>query len=125
MNTAELKNILKLRIDFINDKKFLSALNTLIESKTENIIVLTKEQKKIINQSQKEYSEGNFSTNDVVNEETGEIIDQDGFFLYRDRSTLNSIEDIAAFIIDLLVEQKKGNLPYDLLFIWDSVGSIP
>jgi hypothetical protein len=69
MNTAELKNILKLRIDFINDKKFLSALNTLIESKTENIIVLTKEQKEIINQSQKEYSEGNFSTNDVVNEE--------------------------------------------------------
>lgn len=69
MNTAELKNILKLRIDFINDKKFLSALNTLIESKTENIIVLTKEQKEIINRSQKEYSEGNFSTNDVVNEE--------------------------------------------------------
>ncbi len=69
MNTAKLKNILKLRIDFINDKKFLSALNTLIESKTENIILLTKEQKKIINQSQKEYSEGNFSTNDVVNEE--------------------------------------------------------
>lgn len=69
MNTSELKNILKLRIDFINDKKFLSALNTLIESKTENIILLTKEQKKIINQSQKEYSEGNFSTNDVVNEE--------------------------------------------------------
>ena len=66
-----------------------------------------------------------FEINDVVNEETGEIIDQDGFFLYRDRSTLNSIEDIAAFIIDLLVEQKKGNLPYDLLFIWDSVGSIP
>lgn len=69
MNTAELKNILKLRIDFINDKKFLSALNTLIESKTENIIVLTKEQKEIINRSQKEYSEGNFSTNEVVNEE--------------------------------------------------------
>lgn len=66
-----------------------------------------------------------FEINDIVNEETGEIIDQDGFFIYRDRSTLNSIEDIAAFIIDLLVEQKKGNLPYDLLFIWDSVGSIP
>jgi hypothetical protein len=66
-----------------------------------------------------------FEINDVVNEDTGEIVDQDGFFIYRDRSTLNSIEDIAAFIIDLLVEQKKGNLPYDLLFIWDSVGSIP
>jgi len=66
-----------------------------------------------------------FEINDVVDETTGEIVDQDGFFIYRDRSTLNSIEDIAAFIIDLLVEQKKGNLPYDLLFIWDSVGSIP
>jgi hypothetical protein len=66
-----------------------------------------------------------FEINDVVDESTGEVIDQDGFFIYRDRSTLNSIEDIAAFIIDLLTEQKKGNLPYDLFFMWDSVGSIP
>jgi hypothetical protein len=66
-----------------------------------------------------------FQIEDIVDEETGEIVDQNGFFIYRDRSTLNSIEDIAAFIIDLLTEQKKGNLPYDLLFIWDSVGSIP
>jgi hypothetical protein len=66
-----------------------------------------------------------FQMEDIVDEETGEIVDQDGFFIYRDRSTLNSIEDISVFIIDLLTEQKKGNLPYDLLFIWDSVGSIP
>jgi len=66
-----------------------------------------------------------FQMEDVVDESTGEIIDQTGFFIYRDRSTLNSIEDIAEFIIDLLTEQKKGNLPHDLLFIWDSVGSIP
>ena len=66
-----------------------------------------------------------FDIEDVVDEETGEVLDQTGFFIYRDRSTLNSIEDIATFIIDLLTEQKKGNLPYDLLFIWDSVGSIP
>jgi len=65
-----------------------------------------------------------FDIEDVVDESTGEIIDQNGFFIYRDRSTLNSIEDIASFIIDLLTEQKKGNLPYDLLFVWDSVGSI-
>jgi len=65
-----------------------------------------------------------FDIEDVVDESTGEIIDQTGFFIYRDRSTLNSIEDIASFIIDLLSEQKKGNLPYDLLFVWDSVGSI-
>lgn len=49
----------------------------------------------------------------------------DGFFLYADRETLHSIEDVAAFHSDLLDEQKKGNLPYDLLFIWDSIGSIP
>jgi hypothetical protein len=66
-----------------------------------------------------------FEIEDVIDEETGEITDHTGFFIYRDRSTLNSIEDIAVFIIDLLTEQKKGNLPYDLLFIWDSVGSIP
>lgn len=60
-----------------------------------------------------------------VTDENGNIIDHTGFFIYRDRSTLNSIEDVAAFMIDLMDEQKRGNLPYDLLFIWDSVGSIP
>jgi hypothetical protein len=57
--------------------------------------------------------------------ETKEIIDYEGNFIYVDRETLNSIEDVAAFILDLLDEQKKGNLPYDLLFLWDSIGSIP
>jgi len=56
---------------------------------------------------------------------TGEIIDYRGFFLYADRGTLNTIEDVAAYILDLLDEQKKGNLPYDLCFFWDSVGSVP
>jgi hypothetical protein len=61
----------------------------------------------------------------------GESVDEDGnksydgFFLYADREQLQSIEDVAAFIADLLDEQKKGNLPYDLLFLWDSIGSIP
>lgn len=56
---------------------------------------------------------------------TGEITDYSGNFIYVDRETLNSIEDVAAFILDLLDEQKKGNLPYNLLFLWDSIGSIP
>ena len=61
----------------------------------------------------------------------GEIVHEDGskeytgFFLYADREQLQCIEDVAAFIADLLDEQKKGNLPYDLLFLWDSIGSIP
>ena len=64
-----------------------------------------------------------FQMEDVL-DPSGEVVDHNGFFIYRDRSTLNSIEDVASFMIDLLDEQKKGNLPYDLLFIWDSVGSI-
>jgi hypothetical protein len=66
-----------------------------------------------------------FQMEDVADEETGEVIDYKGFFLYRDRSTLNSIEDIATFMLDIVDDQNKGKLPYNLLFIWDSVGSIP
>jgi hypothetical protein len=61
----------------------------------------------------------------IPDEETGEVMDYKGFFLYVDRSSLNTIEDVSAFIADLLNEQAKGKLPYDLLFLWDSVGSIP
>jgi len=63
--------------------------------------------------------------NQVVDEETGEITDYNGFFIYTDRETIHTIEDVAAFILDLLDEQKKGNLPYDLMFLWDSIGSVP
>ena len=62
---------------------------------------------------------------EVVNEATGEITDYEGFFLYSDRGTLNTIEDVASYIADLLDEQDKGNLPHDLCFFWDSVGSVP
>ena len=63
--------------------------------------------------------------NEVVDKETGEVTDYNGNFIYVDRETINSIEDVAAFILDLMDEQKKGNLPYDLLFLWDSIGSVP
>jgi hypothetical protein len=58
-------------------------------------------------------------------DEDGIVTDYKGFFIYVDRERLNTIEDVAAFIADLLDEQKNGRLPYDLLFLWDSVGSIP
>ena len=66
-----------------------------------------------------------FQVEDVVDETTGEVLDYKGFFLYVDRGTLGTIEDVASFIADLLDEQRKGNLPYDLCFFWDSIGSIP
>ena len=62
---------------------------------------------------------------EVTDENTGEIVDYDGFFIYSDRGTLNTIEDVAVFISDLMNEQEKGNLPYDLCFFWDSIGSVP
>ena len=62
---------------------------------------------------------------EIVDEKTGEILNYEGNFIYVDRETINSIEDVSAFILDLIDEQKKGNLPYDLLFLWDSIGSVP
>jgi len=62
---------------------------------------------------------------DDVKDKEGNVVNYKGFFLYADRSSLNTIEDVAEFIADLLDEQKKGNLPYDLCFFWDSIGSIP
>jgi len=62
---------------------------------------------------------------EVFDQETGELINYEGFFLYADRGTLNTIEDVAAYIADLIDEQSKGNLPYDLCFFWDSIGSVP
>jgi len=65
-----------------------------------------------------------FKIEDVL-DENGKVVDYKGFFLYADRGSLNTIEDVAEFIADLLDEQRKGNLPYDLCFFWDSIGSIP
>jgi hypothetical protein len=62
---------------------------------------------------------------EVNKEVKNDNINYSGFFLYVDRTSLNTIEDVSAFILDILDEQKKGNLPFDLLFLWDSVGSIP
>jgi hypothetical protein len=55
----------------------------------------------------------------------GTVLDYEGHFLYADRGILNTIEDVAVYIADLMDEQAKGNLPYDLCFFWDSIGSVP
>lgn len=65
-----------------------------------------------------------FDVKESVDTSTGEI-SYTGNFIYVDRDHLSTIEDVAAFIMDLLDEQAKGNLPMDLVFLWDSVGSIP
>jgi len=92
---------------------------------------------------------------DVVDDETGEvttttenrIIDYDGDFLFYNSAIIADkygdydhsqgkrvpskkrdtpvIEDVAMLMNELLDLQKEGKLPKSLLFIWDSVGSIP
>lgn len=79
MSAIELKEILKSKIDNIDDEAFLSAINTILDSKSkgrksynqdlQKIIILSEQQKKEIQDSQKEYLAGNFIENDVLNEE--------------------------------------------------------
>ena len=46
-----------------------------------------------------------------------------GKFLYRD--DFFYIEQITDYINKLLDDQAKGDIPFDLVFFWDSVGSVP
>jgi hypothetical protein len=79
MSTIELKKLLISKISKIDDEVFLSAINTILDSKSksieshnqdsEKIIILSEQQKKEIQNSQKEYLEGNYFDNDSVNEE--------------------------------------------------------
>ena len=71
----------------------------------------------------------------VYNESTGETIPE-GFFIYCSTKTLAreyakkekrkeaAIEDLVEFISDILDDQEEGKLPYDICFLWDSVGTL-
>jgi hypothetical protein len=63
-----------------------------------------------------------FDCEEVVDPETGEL-DWDGFFIFN--NNFSYIEQITDYINSLLDAQDKGELEYDLLFLWDSVGSVP
>lgn len=65
-----------------------------------------------------------FQTEQVADEDTGEVI-HTGDFIFADRTTLPTIETIGSFMLDLIGEQEKGKLPYNLTFIVDSFGSVP
>jgi len=70
MTTVELKDILFHKIAAIDDKSFLSAIKTIIDSKSETIIYkLTPEQKKRIKSSQDQIARGEFLTNEQVESE--------------------------------------------------------
>jgi len=58
----------------------------------------------------------------VINKETGNS-EWDGFFLFNNH--FDYIEQITDYANSLLDAQDKGELDYDLCFLWDSVGSVP
>ena len=63
-----------------------------------------------------------FDCEEIVDKTTGEI-NWDGFFLFN--NDFQYIEEITDYINTLLDAQANGELEYDLLFLWDSVGSVP
>jgi predicted transcriptional regulator len=67
MTTIELKDILIHKIAAINDKSFLAAMNTIIDTKSEKLIYkTTPEQKQRIKEGQEQIARGEAISNDQV-----------------------------------------------------------
>jgi predicted transcriptional regulator len=67
MTTMELKNILIHRIAGINDKSFLAAIKTIIETKAKTTIYkTTPEQRKSIEEGRAQIAKGEYFTNEQV-----------------------------------------------------------
>ena len=70
MTTIELKDILIHKIAAINDKSFLAAMNTIIDTKSEKLIYKTMpEQRKRIKEGQEQFLRGETLPNDQVEAE--------------------------------------------------------
>ena len=70
MTTIELKDILVHKIAAINDKSFLAAMNTIIDTKSEKLIYkTTPEQRQAIKEGQDQIARGESFTNDQVEAE--------------------------------------------------------
>ena len=88
-----------------------------------------------------------FNFEEVIDEETGEVIDYDGpdFMYFGGQDLLNLyqnydykdskmktepqrfvpvVEDIARLMNEILDKQARGEFPYNITFLWDSIGSI-
>ena len=67
MTTVELKDILHHKIAAINDKSFLAAMNTIIDTKSEKLIFkTTPEQKLRVKAAQEQIERGEGISNDQV-----------------------------------------------------------
>jgi hypothetical protein len=55
--------------------------------------------------------------------EKNESGEYDGQFIFND--SFDVIEQATEFINDILDAQERGDIPYSILFLWDSIGSVP
>lgn len=70
MSTLELRNILIKRISEINDKSFLEAIITILDSKIDTkVYQLTPKQKDAIIESKRQIANGEVFSNDQINQE--------------------------------------------------------
>lgn len=77
MTTLELKKVLMHRIAEINDKSFLSAINTIIETKSNSTIYkTTPEQRKRIMEGKAQIEKGEFFTNEQVEKEIDQWLNE-------------------------------------------------
>jgi len=63
-----------------------------------------------------------FEAQEEVDEETGEV-SYGGDYIFRDASTLLSIEDIAKFMMNCIDLQRKGKIKRDICFLVDTFGN--
>ena len=65
MRTIEIKNNIINKINLINDKSFLEAINNIIENKAEErVFKLSEDQLSLVNEGEKEIESGNYITNE-------------------------------------------------------------
>jgi hypothetical protein len=77
MTTFELKDILIHKIAAINDKSFLVAINTIIDTKSEKLIFkTTPEQRQAIREGQDQLARGESFTNDQVEVEIDKCLNE-------------------------------------------------
>lgn len=77
--------------------------------------------------------EGNYLlfTNNTILEYKDLNDKQCGYYDYsnstvkRDKRDVAVIEDVAHIVSDILTRQKKGDIPMPIVFIWDSIGTLP
>ena len=73
MTTIELKKVLIHRINEINDVSFLTAIKTMLDSKSgAKVIALTEEQRTELIESRKEVKQGHYIEHELLDEKVSE-----------------------------------------------------